>query len=82
MSPNTGGKPDVGDRLAQTGARERIPMSWETNSKLELVKNEQPSEQPPNDFGLSVPERPIHFNLFIFLVPGGGVVLQPPIDGM
>ena len=39
-------------------------------------RNQQPSEQPPNDLGLSDFERPIQFKLFILLVPGGGV--EPP----
>jgi hypothetical protein len=39
-------------------------------------RNQQPSEQPPNDFGLSDFERPIQFKPFVLLVPGGGV--EPP----
>src|SRR5580698_726142 len=41
-----------------------------------LCKNQQPSEQPPNDFGLSFSERPFQCNSLILLVPGGGV--EPP----
>jgi hypothetical protein len=45
-----------------------------------LCENQQPSEQPPNDFGLSSFERPIQFKLFILLVPGGGVEPPRPCD--
>jgi hypothetical protein len=38
--------------------------------------NQQPSEQPPNNFGLFGFERPIQSKLFVLLVPGGGV--EPP----
>ena len=39
-------------------------------------ENQQPSEQPPNDFGLSDFERPIQSKSFVLMVPGGGV--EPP----
>jgi hypothetical protein len=35
-------------------------------------RNQQGPKQPPNDFGLSDFEGPIHSKLFILLVPGGG----------
>ena len=42
--------------------------------------NQQPPEQPPNDFGLSGFERPIQSKSFILLVPGGGVEPPRPCD--
>ncbi len=35
-------------------------------------RNQQPSKQPPNDFGLSAFERPIQTNLFIIFGAGRG----------
>jgi hypothetical protein len=43
-------------------------------------RNQQPPEQPPNDFGLSDFERPFQFKLFVLLVPGGGVEPPRPCD--
>ncbi len=41
-----------------------------------LCKNEQPSEQPPKEIGLSLPRGKFRYKVFILLVPGGGV--EPP----
>ena len=45
-------------------------------SRRNALLTQQPSKQPPNDFGLSDFERPIQSKLFVLLVPGGGV--EPP----
>jgi hypothetical protein len=34
-------------------------------------RKQQPSKQPPNDFGLSDFERPIQYKFFVLLCPGG-----------